>query len=128
MSETIRVELDYDWTATVGQDTTCEIGQWWVVQLHPGPRPFGDVVGLVRPLWELLQQHDAQRVVLDMQEVEFLSSSLIGELVRLCKRLGQVDGALRLCGLRPECREAIRVCQLQEVLPSEPTRDEAMRV
>lgn len=121
MSEPVRIDLDYDWTATISVDDA-----WWVVRFHPGPRPFGDVVGLVRPLWELLQQRDAQRVVLEMQEVEFLSSSLIGELVRLYKRLSQVDGALRLCGLRPACREAIRVCRLQEVLPSEPTREQAI--
>lgn len=113
--------LAHDWSATISRD-----GQWWVVRLHPGPRPFGDVIGLVQPLWLALEERWATLVVIEMDEIEFLSSSLMGELVRLYKRIANRQGAMRLCGLRPECESALHVCRLDEVLYAAPNRDMAI--
>ena len=121
MSDFQTLPLEYDWQATFSHD-----GPWCIVRLHPGPRPFGDVVGLVGPLWAELDSRWATLVVIEMDEIEFLSSSLMGELVRLYKRIAQREGALRLCGLRAPCIEALRVCRLDEVLHSAPTREVAI--
>ncbi|MEM6799030.1 MAG: STAS domain-containing protein [Planctomycetota bacterium] len=111
--ESANVPLPYDWSATFTQD-----GPWTVARLHPGPRPYGDVIGLAIPLWQEMERRWATLLVLEMDEVDFLSSSLMGELVRLYKRIAGRSGALRLCGLQPECAEALRVCRLDEVLPA----------
>ncbi|MEM6329771.1 MAG: STAS domain-containing protein [Planctomycetota bacterium] len=121
MDDPRTVPLAYDWSATVGQDE-----QWLIARLHPGPRPFGDVIGLALPLWAEMERRWATLLVVQMDEVEFLSSSLMGELVRLYKRVAQRDGALRLCGLRPECADALRTCHLHEVLPTYATRHDAV--
>ncbi len=113
MDDSCSVPLAHDWSATLSQD-----GPWLVARLHPGPRPFGDVIGVALPMWEEMERRWATLLVIEMDEVEFLSSSLMGELVRLYKRIAQRDGAMRLCGLRPECAEALRVCRLDEVLPT----------
>lgn len=115
------VPLAHDWSATISRD-----GQWWIARLHPGPRPFGDVIGLSLPLWEALDERWATLVVVEMDEVEFLSSSLMGELVRLYKRIAKREGALRLCNLCDNCQSALRICGLDEVLMSAPNRDLAM--
>ena len=121
MSDSLTVDLDYDWRATFSHE-----GPWCIVHLHPSDQPFGDVIGLVKPLWEELERRWATLVVVEMDEVQFLGSSMMGELVRLYKRIAQRQGAMRLCGLREECRDALHVCRLDEVLHSAPTRDMAI--
>ena len=77
-------------------------------------------------LWSILKQHFVYRVVLEMDEVEFLSSHLIGQLVMLQKRVLQHDGALRLCGLTPSCQDVLRLCRLVTVLPIYESRNDAV--
>lgn len=120
MDDPLTIPLAHDWSATFHHED-----QWCVVRLHPGPRAFGDVIGVAMPLWAELERRWATLVVVEMDEIEFLSSSLMGELVRLYKRIAGRDGALRLCGLRRECAEALRVCRLDEVLPAFANQHEA---
>jgi anti-anti-sigma factor len=61
-----------------------------------------------------------------MDQVEFLCSHLIGQLVMLQKRVLQHGGALRLCGLTPSCQEVLRLCRLITVLPVYESRSDAV--
>jgi anti-anti-sigma regulatory factor len=51
----------------------------------------------------------------------------MGQLVMLQKRILQRDGALRLCGLSPQCEEALRLCRLDHTLAHFDTRADAVR-
>jgi len=96
---------------------------WLIVRLEPSDEPF-DKLG--DRLWELLNQHFVYRIVLEMDEVRFLPSQLIGQLVMLHKRVLRHDGALRLCGLNPSGVEALHICRLNQALPHFPSRSEAV--
>ncbi len=119
-SETI--ELDFSWRATIEQQ-----GQWLCVRLHPESTNLSPGHGLIERLWETILSREAHNVVLEMDDVTFLPSSLMGELVRLHKRLATHRGRLRLSGLRHECAEALHMCRLDQVLPAFSNRTDALQ-
>lgn len=95
---------------------------WLFVRLHPGEQQDH----LADQIWTLLNQHFIYRLVLEMDEVEFFPSLLMGQLVMLHKRVLQHDGALRLCGLTPQCQAAIHLCRLDNALPNFESRSDAV--
>jgi anti-anti-sigma factor len=96
---------------------------WLFVRLRPD---YDRLDGVADRLWELLNQQFIHRLVLEMDEVEFLPSVLMGQLVMLHKRVLQHDGALRLCGLSPQCAEALHLCRLDRALPHFESRADAV--
>lgn len=97
---------------------------WLFVRLRPDPMRLDDVA---ERLWALMNKHFVYRIVLEMDEVDFLPSVLMGQLVMLQKRILQHDGALRLCGLSPQCEEALRLCRLDHTLAHYNNRADAVR-
>jgi anti-anti-sigma factor len=82
--------------------------------------------GLAEHLWQLLQQHFTYRLVLELNEVEVLSSHLVGQLIDLYRRIEQHEGVLRLCGLSPYSRQVLHACRLDEQLPPYADREDAV--
>lgn len=97
---------------------------WLFVRLHPDPE---SIEGIADRLWKLLDQHFIHRLVLEMDDVDFMPSMLIGQLVMLHKRILQHDGAFRLCGLSKQCEEALHICRLDQALPHFTCREDAVR-
>ena len=77
-------------------------------------------------LWAILDKHFIYRLVLEMEDVEMLSSRLMGQLVMLQKRVLQHEGALRLSGLSPSCEQALKLCRLDRILPNYHCRVDAV--
>jgi hypothetical protein len=77
-------------------------------------------------LWGLLQQHFTYRLVLELDDIEVLTSHLIGQLIQLHRRIEEHDGVLRLCGLSPQNRAAMCAAHLDELLTSYNDRREAL--
>lgn len=96
---------------------------WLFVRLRPDEHRLDD---LADRLWTLLDKHFIYRLVLEMDEVDFLPSLLMGQLVMLQKRVLQHEGALRLCGLSPSCTKALHFCRLDRALPSFRCREDAV--
>ncbi len=97
---------------------------WLFVKIRPNEQQLDEVANR---LWALLDKHFIYRLVLEMDEVEILSSQLIGQLIMLSKRILQHEGALRLCGLSSSCAEALHFCRLDQALPSFESREDAVR-
>ena len=81
---------------------------------------------LAECLWQLLEQNFTHRLVLDLNEIAAVDSSLMGELTRLYKRIREHDGVLRLCGLSPRNRRALQASSLEDRLPAFGSREEAV--
>ena len=96
---------------------------WLFVRLRPDRERLDDIADR---LWALMNQHFIHRLVLEMDEVDFLPSVLMGQLVMLHKRVLQHDGALRLCGLSGQCAEALHLCRLDQALPHFDCREDAV--
>ncbi len=92
-----------------------------------GLNHVGEAPNLADTLWKLLDQHLTYRLVLELDEVEVLRSSLIGQLVLLHKRICQHDGMLRLCGLSPRNYEALKIARLADRFPAYQDRNDAVR-
>ncbi len=54
-------------------------------------------------------------LALDFCNVEFLSSAVLGLLIRISKRVHECDGKLRLCNINPKIYEVFRITQLTKV-------------
>jgi len=81
---------------------------------------------LADEVWDLAQRHFVYRIVLELDQVDLLNSHLVGQLLRLYKRLQGHDGLLRLCGLSPRNRRVLCGCALEDRFPTYETRHEAV--
>lgn len=89
---------------------------WLFVRLASDARDAHDAE-IAESLWEVLRRHLTHRMVIQLDEVPLLTSGVLGQLVALGERIKQSGGMLRLCGLSPAAREALRASQLDRLLP-----------
>lgn len=79
-----------------------------------------------------LRQHVAEierahnRIVLDMAQVQFVDSSIIGALVGALRRAHAAGGDLKLAALTPEVEMIFEVTRLQRVFRILPSVEEAV--
>jgi anti-sigma B factor antagonist len=73
-----------------------------------------DLIG--KQLLALADAPGTRFVTLDLANVEYLTSTVLGHLVGLHRRLLTAGGRLTLENLRPEVQEILRVTQLDQVL------------
>jgi len=99
---------------------------WLLVRAKSGGDQTSDALPLADEIWDLLQRHFTYRLVLELDQVELLDSHLIGQLVRLYKRIAERDGVMRLCGLSAYNLDVLRTCRLDECFQPYPDRKEAI--
>jgi anti-anti-sigma factor len=83
---------------------------------------LNDVVG------ELLEGPAAREGwVLDLTQVDYIGSALLGLLVNLRQRVKAGGGRLVLCGLSQHILKALKTCSLQSLFLIADQRDSAMK-
>jgi len=114
-------------TLAPGWELEVERGPDWLFVRIRNPDPDNsEVPDLADRIWNLLLQHFTNRVVLELDDIGQLRSELIGELVRLHRRICQQRGLMRLCGLSPENRRILETCGLADRLPIYDCRRDAL--
>jgi anti-anti-sigma regulatory factor len=114
-------EFTNGWSADVERGP-----DWLMVRLHsPHTRP-SDGAGLAEDLWTLLRGHLVRRMVLELDEIDCLRSSLVGQLVSLQERVNQDGGVLRVCGLSDANCQVLRTCRLDGRFPNYHDRRDAI--
>lgn len=73
-----------------------------------------------------LTQPVGGRVVINMDNVRFLSSSAINKLIVLERRLASNGGNLKLSNLRPEVEEVFSITQLHSVFDIRTNEEDAL--
>jgi anti-sigma B factor antagonist len=63
-------------------------------------------------LFLLVEQYDRRKVVLNLHEVEYLTSSALGKLITLHRKLHRQQGRLVICHMLPEVEEVMRSSRL----------------
>jgi len=111
---------------TPGWELEVERGPDWLLVKVKNLDEFSSDPPLADSVWELLERHFIYRVVLELDEVSFLNSHLIGQLVRLYKLIRQHDGVMRICGLSPYNLDVLRTCRLQDRFLPYRDREEAV--
>ncbi len=110
-----------------GWELEVDRGPDWLLVRVRCPDCFqSDPPPLAEVLWELLERHFTYRLVLELDELHVLSSSLIGQLVRLYKMIREHDGVMRICGLSAYNCQVLRTCHLEDRLVPFHDRHEAV--
>jgi anti-anti-sigma factor len=98
---------------------------WLFLRLHAPDRDV-DLNDLAETVWNTMQQHFAKRVVLELDDVKFLHSRIIGQLVLLHKRICASSGTMRVSGLNESNQAALRATRLSDHFPCYHSREEAL--
>ena len=74
----------------------------------------------------LIAEEPRPRLVLDFDLVSHMSSSTLGMLITLNKRVREREGQLRLCNIHPALREIFAITRLDEILDIHDSRNSAV--
>ena len=84
-----------------------------------------DIQALGKSIMSVIEQADLPRrgagtagrinLILDFCNVRFLSSAVLGLLIRISKKLYECDGQLRLCNINPKIYEIFRITRLTKI-------------
>ena len=99
---------------------------WLFVRVRPPRNGDTEVTQLAEAVWRMMDQSFVRRAVLEMDDVWMLRSWMIGELVKLHKRVAAEGGLLRLSGLSDRNQEVLRLCRLDDRFPQFDCRTSAV--
>jgi anti-sigma B factor antagonist len=74
-----------------------------------------DVQALQESIMSVVDQADHLNLVLDFGNVRFLSSAVLGLLIRISKRIYERDGQLKLCNINPKIYEIFKITRLNKI-------------
>lgn len=77
-------------------------------------------------LYELVDQKACKKLVLDFSNVKLLSSSAIGVLITLKKKLDQIRGQVVLCGLRKDLMRVFKITRLDKMFKFHADEEQAL--
>ena len=66
-------------------------------------------------LYALVDDEGRSHVLLNFDNVEYLSSAALGKLITLNKKIRAVSGQLKLCSIKPEIYEVFEITKLNKV-------------
>jgi anti-sigma B factor antagonist len=99
---------------------------WLFVRLRPPQHGDTSEVELAETIWQMMDQSFTHRAVLEMDDIWLLRSWMIGQLVKLHKRIAAEGGLLRLAGLNNSSQEVLRLCRLDDRFPQYDSRSSAV--
>lgn len=114
------------------QGLCCDVTRgpnWLFVKLHPAHASAATSESAARwrsELYDICRKHFTYRLVVEMHEVDQLSTDMASELDALRRELAEHEGALRVCGMRPHCEESLRGSHLGAALRNHQTRESAV--
>lgn len=71
-----------------------------------------DINALQESIISVIEQTEKIDLILDFGNVRFLSSAVLGLLIRISKRIYENDGRLRLCNINPKIYEIFKITRL----------------
>jgi len=74
-----------------------------------------DIRALQESIMSVIEQAGRINLILDFYNVRFLSSAVLGLLIRISKKVYERDGQLRLCGINPKIYEIFRITRLTKI-------------
>ena len=74
-----------------------------------------DIQALRVSVMSVIEQAGRMNLILDFRNVQFLSSAVLGLLIRVSKRVYECDGQLRLCNISPKIREIFKITRLNKI-------------
>ena len=75
----------------------------------------GKIAKLRESLEPVIEKNGDGRILLDFVNVEFMTSAMLGLLVRLNKKVRERGGGLGLCNVAPSIRKVFEITQLTQI-------------
>jgi anti-sigma B factor antagonist len=66
-------------------------------------------------LFSLVEHDNRRSIVINFDNVDFLSSAALGKLITLDRKVKSVQGRLKMCSIRPEILEVFQITKLNKV-------------
>jgi len=89
-------------------------------------RELADVEKIMAEILETVENRALRCVVLNFSRVRMLTSSFLGKLVMLHKKLKESNIELRACCAEKPVFEGFRICKLQKLIPISKTEQDAL--
>ena len=77
-------------------------------------------------LFSLVEEDGKKKILLDFENVEYLSSAALGKLITMDKKVKSAGGALKLCSVRPEIYEVFAITKLNKVFDIKEDQERAL--
>jgi anti-sigma B factor antagonist len=71
-----------------------------------------DIKALTESIMSIIEQAERINLILDFGNVRFLSSAVLGLLIRISKRIYEREGQLKLCRINPKIYEIFKITRL----------------
>ncbi|TWT76029.1 putative anti-sigma factor antagonist BtrV [Posidoniimonas polymericola] len=93
------------------------------------PRLVDEVVleQLEKDVLGAIDQSEAERVIIDFTPVQFMSSSMLGKLVKIHKKCKEYKAKLKLSGVTPDIREVFKITRLDKLFDFEKDLESARK-
>ena len=79
-----------------------------------------------KKLCDIIAQTPVPKMVIDFRNVTNMSSSALGMLITLHKRVREANGQLGLCNIQPAIEEVFKITRLNEIFRIYRNQDEAV--
>ncbi len=74
-----------------------------------------DIQSLQASVMSVIEEAERVNLVLDFCNVRFLSSAVLGFLMRISKKVYEREGQLRLCNISPRIYEIFKITRLNKI-------------
>jgi anti-sigma B factor antagonist len=85
-----------------------------------------DIQVLGNQLFQLVDQQDRRKLILDFSCVKYMSSAMLGRLIHLKKKLNAVHGDLRLCNISPEILPIFQITKTDKLFSMHDNVEDAL--
>ena len=77
-------------------------------------------------LFSLVEKYHRDKIILNTEVVEYVTSSVLGKIITLHRKLRRIDGRLVLCGVRNTFADVLRTSRLFDYFEIVDTFDDAI--
>ncbi len=85
-----------------------------------------DINALQESIMSVIEQTKKIKLVLDFCNVRFLSSAVLGLLIKISKKVYEHDGQLKLCQINPKIYEVFKITRLTKIFDIYQDREDAI--
>lgn len=87
-----------------------------------------EIDDLITAVMASIEPKSSARWVVDLTEVAYMGSSMLGLMVNIRERIKKSSGKLALCCMSPALLKVFQACCLERLFTIAKTRDEAVKV
>jgi len=85
-----------------------------------------DIQALQESIMSVIERAGRINLILDFCNVRYLSSAVLGLLLRISKKVYECDGQLRLCNINPRIYEIFKITRLTKIFDIYPNVADAV--